>query len=131
MSHISSNDLTTSQQYKPTPSMVLWVATSFEIMTESVTEIAEACNISRQSWYTWIKDENFIAWHRGEWSKLLQATSWKLDVIGFSKAKKDFRYWEAMQKRVGNICRENESQDSQIVVKFVEGPKERMFSDNP
>ena len=37
--------------------MIVWLETSLQLQVTSITEIAKACQISRQSWYNWIKSE--------------------------------------------------------------------------
>jgi hypothetical protein len=50
-----------------------------------------------------VQDDDFRAWYRKEWDKRLGLLAISLDLIGLKKAGEDFRYWEAMQKRVGSF----------------------------
>lgn len=99
----ASEELTKSDVYQPTPHMIVWLDTAIQLMTDSVSDISEACKISRTAWYDWLKDDNFRKWFKETWDKKLAGESWKLDAIGFKNAKRDHRYWQDMQKRVGNL----------------------------
>lgn len=99
----SSKELTKQKEWRPTPAMIVWIDTAVRLMTDNITEIEQESKITAQSWYNWIKKDEFLAWYRAEWDKRLSSQSWKLDAIGMKQAKRDHRYWESMQKRVGNL----------------------------
>lgn len=96
-----TNNLTNEQEFEPTPAMVIWVDTAVNILSTNISEISEQCKVSRQSWYEWQKSPEFISWYQTEWNKKLGKELWKLDVIGLKKAKNDFKFWDAMQKKLG------------------------------
>jgi hypothetical protein len=95
--------LTDITKWKPTPGMQLWLNTAIQLESDSVSEIATECKMSRTAWYDWLKDDNFLKWWREEWNKRLAGHAWKLDAIGMKNSKRDFNYWKTMQERVGNI----------------------------
>lgn len=92
-------------QFKPTPAMMIWLTAAIRTESDSPSEIAEACDpkIDRTNWYKWLDIPGFIDWYNGEWSKKLRSIAPKLDMIGLKNAKKDHKYWQDMQKRVGNL----------------------------
>lgn len=98
-----SKELTKSDVFKPTPAMRIWLDTAIQLETDSITEIAEACKITRQSWYEWLNKPEFIEWFNNSWNERIKGHAWKLDVIGMKQGKRDFNYWKAMQQRVGNL----------------------------
>lgn len=102
---MSGNRSVTTQDFQPTPAMTVWLDTAVENLSNNVVEIAEKCNISRQTYYRWMKNDGFRLWFRDEWEKTLVGIQWKLDIIGLRKARIDFRYWRSMQDRIGNIPR--------------------------
>ena len=100
---IESKNLTKEKIFKPTPHMIVWLDTALRLMTDNITEIERESKITAQSWYNWIKRDEFRAWFKQEWDRRLAGESWKLDAIGFNKAKRDHKYWQDMQRRVGNL----------------------------
>lgn len=98
-----SKDLTITKEFKPTPAMRIWIDTDIRLMTDNVSEIERESKITAQSWYLWIKDPAFIEWYNNEWNVRIKSKINDLDKIGFRNAKRDYKYWEAMQKRVGNL----------------------------
>lgn len=90
-------------QFQPTPHMIVWLDTAIQLETDSITEIAEESHIARKTWYDWLDKPGFIEWFRATWDKKLSGQSWRLDAIGMKNAKRDFKYWESMQRRVGNL----------------------------
>lgn len=101
---------TDEEVFKPTPAMRIWVATSAQLVTDNISEISKECRLDRSSWYDWIKKPGFLKWYEEERKNLMTLVRTKLDNIGISMAKKDFRYWEAMQKIAGrNLSNESGS----------------------
>lgn len=103
-SSIESKDVA---QFLPTPHMIVWLDTAIQLETDSITEIAEVSRVDKSTWYTWLDKPGFIDWFRATWEKKLSGQSWRLDAIGMKNAKRDFKYWESMQKRVGNLTERN------------------------
>lgn len=95
------------QEFMPTPHMIVWLDTAVQLMSDTVTEIAAACNITPKTWYEWLKNDDFRLWFKTNWDKRLAGESWKLDVIGLRQARKDHKYWQDMQRRVGNLREDN------------------------
>lgn len=100
-------DLTIQKEFTPTPAMIVWLDTALQLMTDNISEIERASKITAQSWYGWLKDDDFRLWFKTNWDKRLAGESWKLDVIGLRQAKKDHKYWQDMQRRVGNLREDN------------------------
>lgn len=100
---VESKDLTKSDVFTPTPGMQLWLITAMQLETDSITDIAQACQMSRTAWYEWLDKPGFIDWYNATWNEKIKSQAWRLDTIGMKNAKKDFNYWKSMQQRVGNI----------------------------
>lgn len=100
-------DLTIQKEFTPTPAMIVWLDTALQLMTDNISEIERQSKITAQSWYGWIKNDDFRLWFRENWDKRLAGESWKLDVIGLRQARKDHKYWQDMQRRVGNLREDN------------------------
>ena len=98
-----SLESTIEKVWKPTPAMQVWLDAAIRSDSDSITKISEESGLDRKNWYKWIKDDNFLLWYKREWDKRIASESWKLDKIGLNKAGNDFKYWESMQKRVGNL----------------------------
>lgn len=98
-----STQLTEVKEFQPTPAMRVWLDTAIKTESDSITDIEKASKITAQSWYNWLKLPGFIEWYDAEWTRMLSGFGWKLDVIGMKNAKKDHRYWESMQKRMGRL----------------------------
>lgn len=100
-----ANQSTDVVQFVPTPHMLVWLDTAIRTEAESPTEIAAACEpkVDRTNWYKWLELPGFIEWYRGEWDRRLRAHGPRLDVIGLKNARRDHKFWESMQKRVGNL----------------------------
>lgn len=94
---------TNQQKWKPTANMMKWLDTAIQIRSLSPTEISQKGSLTRELWYTWIKNPKFNDWFLAEWNQIMRSYGPALDVMGLDNAKRDFRYWESMQKRVGNL----------------------------
>ena len=94
---------TKEKKWKPTPAMRIWLDAAIRSEYSEVSKIAEECGLDRKNWYNWIKDDNFLLWYKEEWDKRLASQGWRLDKIGLKMAVVDHKYWESMQKRVGNL----------------------------
>lgn len=98
-----TDNVTKEQPFKPTPAMIVWLDKSKELMSGNVTEISEACNISRQTWYRWWENNDFKRWFNRNWESYLMFNNWQLDLIGLRKAETDYRYWAFMQDKIGRL----------------------------
>lgn len=98
-----TNVMTKNSDYQPTPAMRVWLDSAIELLTDNITEISKHCKVTRQSWYEWSKDPDFLRWFRGEWKVRLSSFGWRLDVIGLQKARENVSYWRSMQERIGNL----------------------------
>jgi len=98
-----SQKITKNDNFQPTPAMTIWLDTAIQNVIANTSEIAKKCNISRQTWYRWVKDDEFRRWFKEEWEKQLSQMSFRLDIIGLQKASEDFRYWKAMQERIAGL----------------------------
>ena len=92
-------------------------------MSDNVSEIAEECGVDRTLWYDWLKNDDFRLWFKTNWDKRLAGESWKLDVIGLRQARKDHKYWQDMQRRVGNL-REDDGTVAVQVNNFIKNEKD-------
>lgn len=98
---VELKNLTPTKVFQPTPAMRIWLETALQLMTDSITEIEVASKITAQSWYGWIKQEDFREWYNNEWNNRIRGHAWKLDVIGMKNAKRDYNYWKTMRESIG------------------------------
>lgn len=96
-------DLAPEVSFKPTPHMEKWIDQAMQMETDEIKAIAEACGMDRNNWYNWLKLDGFLDWFNAEWDRRLQSVGWRLDTIAVRNAKRDYRYWEGMQKRLGRL----------------------------
>lgn len=99
----SLQNVTKQAIFKPSANQEKWLDTALSMDSDEITDIAEACGLDRVNWYRWLKIPGFIEWFRSEWDRKLSAHAYKLDIVGMREAKRDPRYFEIMQKRVGNL----------------------------
>ena len=97
------NNITDTEAFKPTPYMQVWLNKAAELETDNISEISRGCDIERRNWYNWLAVPGFIEWFNREWDRRLQGHGWRLDVIGFKKSKKEYKYWEGMQRIRGKL----------------------------
>lgn len=103
-----TTELSKEKEFKPTSSMILWVDKTIELKTDDKKQIAEACNLSRQAWYKWLKLPGFEDWFYKAYEERTRRWRPMLDRIGLHHALKgNPRYWEGMQKIAGRL--QNES----------------------
>lgn len=93
--------------YKPTPTMEKWVETAVMLGSDNVAEICRNAEVTESAYYQWKKNPEFTKWMNEYANSLIRGDGWKLNNIGMRKAKQDHRYWESMQKIVGNISDNN------------------------
>lgn len=117
-----SRELTQDKEFVPTPAMRVWLDTAVKLMTDNITEIETESKITAQSWYGWLKNDQFRLWYRAEWDKRLAMVGPTLDAIGLKNAKRDHKYWQDMQKRVGNL-QDNPGKGVYIQQNFTEHAK--------
>jgi hypothetical protein len=94
---------TKKTEFKPTKGMIKWLNSSVEIGLENISDVSRHCGVDRSRWYDWVQDSDFIEWFRREWNNRLGVQSAYLDSVGLRQAKRDYKYWEGMQKRIGNL----------------------------
>lgn len=98
---------TEATKFIPTPFMDKWIDFALRLQTDDISKIANECGIDRTNWYKWQKVPGFIDWYTATWNHRLRTVGAQLDMIGIMNSKKDYRYWEAMQRRVGNLQQNN------------------------
>ena len=102
-----SKESTPEKVFTPTPHMEKWLVTAIQSETDEITTIARESGMDKSSWYKWLDLPGFIEWFEAEWNRKLLGSGWKLDAIGLKQAKRDHRYWESMQKRMGRLQEKN------------------------
>jgi hypothetical protein len=117
---MKSKNFTHQLNFEPTPAMRVWLDKSIELETDDISKIALSCKVSRQSWYIWSKDPNFVQWFNSQWRDRIGQFGWRLDVIGLTKAKNNYSYWRAMQERIGNLPIKSTLDDQEIRVQIVD-----------
>ena len=110
---IPQSELTNStdkKEFKPTPTMRVWVDTAVALVSDSPKEISDESGLDRTNWYKWKNVEGFEDWYYAEYKRL--RTRWipKLDRIGMKKAEEQYNYWEAMNKKAGEDVSQSTNQ---------------------
>jgi hypothetical protein len=95
--------LTKTPKLKITPYMEKWVMTAVDLVTDSPVEISAKCNITRQSWYTWMKLPGFSDWFYEQYKAKRKQWIPRLDAMGMARAPKNFDYWKAMNVKAGDM----------------------------
>lgn len=99
---VVSRNPTELAEFKPTLGMEKWLETQAELMSDTITEIAEACGLDRSNWYDWLKKPGFEDWYFSEYEKRLSRIRPQLDAIGMKFAKRgEYQFWKDMQKVAG------------------------------
>lgn len=96
-------ELTEEKEFVPTPSMIVWLDNAVELATDSPTAIAKASNLTKQTWYKWLKQDGFEDWYYENYKRKRRRWLPTLDKIGMQNAKRDYNYWKDMNKKVGDI----------------------------
>ena len=100
--------------FKPTALMEKFVHTAIRTGSDVVAEIVRETGMDESTYYEWKKQPGFMVWMNDYATALLKGDAWKLNAIGMKNAKRDHKYWESMQKIVGNISSETGSVNVQI-----------------
>lgn len=102
---------TKSDSFKPNKKMYLLLNARLNSDIEaSITAECKYANISRDTYYRWMKNEDFATWFDNEFQKEIKKMQSLLDKIGLQKARNDFRYWEAMQMKYFNYAKKEKQE---------------------
>lgn len=98
------------KKFKPTKQMINLLRVMLDVdVKPTITAFCEKAGISRETYYNWFENEDFVKWFNLEWElAMAKQVSW-LDRVGLQKSVKDFRYWEAMQMKYGKFKRKEET----------------------
>lgn len=95
---------TKEKEWRPTPAMIVWLDTATEMQTDVISDISEACRITRDSWYRWLKDPQFEDWYWEQYDKRTRRWKPTVDAIGLKFAKRgSAEHFKYLAQRVGNI----------------------------
>lgn len=109
--------------FTPTPAMRIWLDTAIDMQSDSITDIANACQLSRAAWYEWLKVPGFEDWYYTNYKQQRRRWLPKLDAMGMANAKRDFNYWKEMKKAAGDG---DESGGTKIQINnFIKGEKDK------
>lgn len=98
----SQKELAKREEFQPTPAMIVWVDAAVKLGTDNKSEIERECNVSRNNWYEWIKQDGFEDWFFTEYKRKRRRWLPKLDEIGMKYAKRgDHNFWKDMNKKAG------------------------------
>lgn len=94
----------TIETFKPTEKMLRWLEAALDPgVKATAADISRATNINVNTWRTWRESPTFIKWWNEKWNEAQRNLVWQLDKIGWDRAKKDFKYWEALQIKFGGL----------------------------
>lgn len=100
---VESDNLTKPEPFEPTPGMLLWIDTAIDIVSDSPSKISEACKMSRQTWYDWLKIPGFEDWYYEQYKNKRKRWLPTLDRIGMMRSERDYNYWKDMNKKLGEL----------------------------
>jgi hypothetical protein len=97
-------ELAKTTTFKITPAMKVWVNTAIDLVTDNVSMISSACNISRTAWYHWTTTyPDFMDWFLEQYKGGRKRWLPRLDSMGMDRARKSFDYWKAMNQKAGDL----------------------------
>ena len=112
-----------TKPYEPTPLMIKWFETSLDLgHTASISDVAEKSEVSRGSWYVWVKDPEFVKWWDEQWNTYFVTNKWKLRSIGMKQAEKNYDYWHDMMTASGQLEEGGKAPNVQVN-NFIAGKK--------
>lgn len=101
----------TIDTFKPTERQLRWLEAALDpAVKPTAADISRATGINVKSWGEWRKSPTFIKWWNEKWNEAQRNAVWQLDKIGWDRAKKDFKYWEALQIKFGGLKKTTELQ---------------------
>lgn len=126
----NSSSLQNRTDFTPTPLMLKWLLTGFEVRSSSPTVIAKKFKGRRSTWYDWQKIPDFIRWWNEEWEKFYTSQSFRLIEIGLKKAETDHEWWRDMMdyfklREQKQELTQNVNQINIMASAFEKGSKER------
>jgi hypothetical protein len=113
--------VSSEEEFRPTPAMILWADTKARMVGEPNTAIAEEANIAEQTFYRWRRTiPGFMDWYIQEYRKRRYRIIPELDELTMKYAKRgSFQHLELMTKKVGDYPQEAPTQATQVVVNNV------------
>ena len=114
------------KDFKPTSKMQKYLDTAIRILSDSPSEIASNCEVSRESWYYWKDIEGFEDWFYKTYKKERRKIVPQLDELGLKYAKKgSFAHWKAMNQKVGELLKYRENSININVQNVIQTQKEK------
>lgn len=90
----------TEKTWQPTLKMIALVRAMASIkVNPTITAWSAAAAISRETYYQWFNNDDFVRWFNETWNKEMANKKAYLDNIGLRNAKDDFKTFELMQKK--------------------------------
>ena len=98
-----------AERYEPTKNMLQVLNSALDPeVGGSINSWFVKAGIPRKYWDQWNKGLGFRLWWDKEFKKGMRRNMQFLDNIGMQKAKTDFRYWEAMQKKYSDMMKKED-----------------------
>ena len=105
-----SKDVINVKEFKPTLGMEKWLDTQVELKSDVVVDIAQKADMTRNSWYEWLKKPGFEDWYYAEYDKRIRRYRPRLDAIGMRESEKgSYNHWKDMQRFAGRADKPQES----------------------
>jgi len=90
------------KKFYPTRAMQAFLEAALDPdVPTTIAATARAAGVHPSNWRLWKGAGAFSRWFQREWQEGSGGLVWILDKIGIEKARKDFRYWDAMQRKYG------------------------------
>jgi len=106
---------TKNENFRITPAMIAWIDTAVKLVTDSPTDISPLCHVSRESWYRWLRIPGFEDWFYEQYKAKRYRWLPRLDAMGMLRAPKNFDYWQAMNRKAGELLEDGEHQARTVV----------------
>lgn len=91
------------KEFKPLASMEKWLDIAIRLQTDNLTLIAKECGMDRSAWYEWMSKPGFEDWYFENYKKKRSRWLPTLDAHGMRRAAKDHKYWQDMNKKIGEL----------------------------
>lgn len=98
-----------STKFEPTDRQLALLRARLDVeIKPTITAECKEAGIDRGTYYDWMKNPDFVEWFNNAWKESQKKLESWLDKVGYLKAMKDFRYWEALQMKYHKYSRKND-----------------------
>lgn len=130
MTKSNDNFVQNCADFVPNHNMIRWFTKAVEVHTMSVSKIADALGLHRNTFYYWLETPGFKEWWEGMVASYFHTVYLQLIGIGLRMSEKDHRYWHDLLEHVSARVDfpqqpKTQSQIEIITAAFFKSSKER------